>query len=88
MEVNILAADSDISGILNIGKRENVSVNRVAELIIGLMGTDSIELIHEEPRAGDLRHSLADISRARQIGYNPEYSLAGGLKETAASLIP
>ncbi len=41
--------------------------------------------VHRDFRAGDVRHSLADISKARElIGYAPEYSIESGLNEAAA----
>ncbi|MEA1945211.1 MAG: hypothetical protein U9N07_07760 [Euryarchaeota archaeon] len=36
---------------------------------------------HAEPREGDIKHSLADISRAESIGYTPSYTLKDGLKD-------
>jgi len=36
---------------------------------------------HAEPREGDIKHSLADISRAESIGYKPSYTLKDGLKD-------
>ncbi|MGA8849154.1 MAG: SDR family oxidoreductase [Dehalococcoidia bacterium] len=81
VDVNILAAESDATGVYNIGRGERVSINRLAKLVIKLVG-NSVEPIHEEPRPGDIRHSLADISKARQFGYNPRCNLEEGLKET------
>jgi len=81
VEANILAAKSVLSGIFNIGKGENTSINRLAELIIRLVGSN-VKPIHEEPRPGDIIHSLADISRARAFGYEPKYSLEEGLRQT------
>ncbi len=81
VEANILAAESDATGIFNIGRSENISINRLAELIIGLVG-NSVELIHSKPMPGDVKHSLADISKAKTFGYNPKYSLEEGLRET------
>jgi len=80
----IMAAESDATGIFNIGGGEKVSINRLAELIIGLVG-NSVEPIHEEPRAGDIRHSLADISQLRTFGYEPNFSLEEGLRKTTRS---
>ena len=37
---------------------------------------------HAEPREGDIKHSLVDISRAESIGYKPSYTLKDGSKET------
>jgi len=38
---------------------------------------------HEDPRSGDIRHSLADIEQARRLlGYEPEFGLQEGLRHT------
>ena len=50
------------------------------------MGADGIKPIHQEPRPGDVRHSLADVSKARSFGFSPEYSLDEGLKEIIKGL--
>jgi UDP-glucose 4-epimerase len=81
VEANILAAESDATGIFNVGRGEGISINELARLIIRLIG-NSVEPVYEEPRPGDIRHSLADISRARGFGYNPRYNLEAGLEET------
>jgi len=81
VEANILAAEGDGSGIFNIGKGEKLSINELAELIIKLVGNE-LKVVHQEPRPGDIRHSLADISKARGFGYKPEYCLETGLRQT------
>jgi len=85
VQANILAAESNASGIFNIGKGQRTTINQLAELIIGLIG-NNIKPIHEEPRPGDIKHSLASISRARTFAYNPRYTLEKGLTETISSL--
>ncbi len=81
---NILAAESDAYGLFNIAQGKSITINELAKLVTTIMGKN-IELIHQEPRAGDVRHSLADISRARAFGYEPKYSLEEGLRETIRS---
>jgi len=81
VEANILMAESNATGIFNIGRGESTSINQLAGLTIKLIG-NNVEPIHTEPRPGDIRHSLADISRAKTLGYNPRYSLEEGLRET------
>ena len=81
VEANILAAESDATGVFNIGKGESISINRLAELIIELVGK-GVKPVHREPRPGDIRHSLADISKAKAFGYDPNYNLEEGLRET------
>jgi len=85
VEANILAARGDATGVFNVGTGTRVSINKLAKLVINLIGR-STEPIHQQPRPGDVRHSLADISKTRELGYNPRYSLKQGLKETISSL--
>ena len=80
---NILAAESNITGIFNIGTGQKVTINELAQVISSIMGKD-IEPIHREPRSGDIKHSLAGISRARAFGSEPQYSLPEGLEKTIA----
>ncbi|MCD6299942.1 MAG: SDR family oxidoreductase [Dehalococcoidales bacterium] len=81
-EANILAAESDASGVFNIGRSERVTINQLARLAIKLVGNNNVAPVYNEPRPGDIRHSLADISKSRILGYNPRYSLEEGLRET------
>ena len=58
-------------------------INKLAKMIVNLAGKDNLKPIHNKPRKGDLKHSLADISRAREnLDYEPEYDLDKGLRET------
>jgi UDP-glucose 4-epimerase len=85
--VNILAAETKATGILNIGSSKRVTINHLARLIIELAGNTAIKPIYKDPRPGDIVHSLADISRAESFGYQPKYSLEEGLKETLAGFL-
>ena len=82
---NIMAAESQATGIINIGSSTVVTINQLAQMITRLMGNSDISPVHEEPRSGDIVHSRADISRAESFGYHPKYSLEQGLKETINS---
>ena len=45
----------------------------------------NVQPIYKEARAGDVRHSQADISKAQQmLGYQPTVGLEEGLRETVA----
>ncbi|MFC1897360.1 SDR family oxidoreductase [Chloroflexota bacterium] len=85
IKANIIGAESDTSGVFNIGRGENSTLNELAKTIIHLMGKD-LQAEYQPPRLGDIKHSLADISRARAIGYEPQYSLDSGLRETIKRL--
>ncbi|MFC2070202.1 SDR family oxidoreductase [Chloroflexota bacterium] len=81
VEATVLSAESDAIGEYNIARGESITINELAKLIMRLTGRD-VEIIHEAPRPGDVKHSLADISRAKTFGYQPEFSLEDGLSET------
>ncbi|MBV8356356.1 MAG: UDP-glucose 4-epimerase, partial [Deltaproteobacteria bacterium] len=60
---------------INIGRGRNLSVNRIAELIGG-------PTVHLPPRPGDARHTLADLSQAREIlGWEPEMVTEDAVRE-------
>lgn len=80
VRANILAAESDTCGIFNIGAGRSITINELAELIIRLLGSD-IKPIRQEPRPGDVRYSLADITKAKTFGYAPKHDLEEGRKE-------
>jgi len=84
VNANILAMKSDATGVYNIASGRRISIQELATLITRLTGRDrDVEPVFDKPRKGDVRHSLADISRARaDMGYKPEYSLERGLEET------
>jgi UDP-glucose 4-epimerase len=82
---NILAAKTDACGVFNIGTGKRVSINQLAHLVTNLLG-NAFEPIHQDPAPGDVRHSLADITRAKTFGYEPRYNLEQGLREIIATL--
>jgi nucleoside-diphosphate-sugar epimerase len=82
VQANIRAMESDAQGAFNIACGERIDLLELASTIMEIVGKD-IELIHEAPRPGDVRDSLADISRAQAaFGYAPQYDLKSGLMET------
>jgi UDP-glucose 4-epimerase len=81
VNATILAAESDVSGIFNVANGESISVNRLVRLIVQSLKTD-VRPVYDDPRLGDIKHSLADISLAKAFGYQPAYTLEAGLNET------
>ena len=81
VEANILAVNNNANGVFNIGSGECITINELVRDISEITG-GNVKPIYREPRPGDVRHSLADISRARTFGYEPMYDLEAGLKET------
>ncbi|UUX92269.1 SDR family oxidoreductase [Methanoplanus endosymbiosus] len=82
IQANVKAMESDATGFYNIACGERISLNNLAKNIMEILNFDT-EPIYEEPRVGDVRDSLADISKANKaFNYKPEYSLNDGLRET------
>jgi UDP-glucose 4-epimerase len=82
---NMLAARSDkaVGQVMNLACGNGVSINRLAAEVARLTGREDLEPVHAQPRAGDVRHSLADVSRAAQLlGYEPIVSFNEGLART------
>ena len=68
--------------VLNAAGGQRISINELASKLAKLMGKD-IGPEYADERPGDVRHSLADISKAKKLtGYSPEYSFDEGLLET------
>jgi UDP-glucose 4-epimerase len=84
---NIQAAESNATGVFNLGNSQRITINQLVQLIINLAGNKNVKPTYRDPRPGDILHSLADISSARKaFGYNPKYSLEEGLKQVVASM--
>ena len=93
VQVNLLAATTTNPEALN--KAYNVACGKIADLnklfssLRSELGRFDAEILNVEPiygpnRAGDIPHSLADISQARELlGYDPKFDLADGLELTA-----
>jgi len=82
VEANIQAAESDVTGVFNLGNSQRVTINELAKLIINITKKSNVKPVYDKPRPGDIVHSLADTSKAKAFGYNPRYTLEQGLKET------
>lgn len=77
---NIMAAENSAQGIFNVGSGRSITINKLADAISKLMRKD-LKPLYEKPRSGDAKHTLADISKAKDFGYEPRWSLKDGLKE-------
>lgn len=69
-------------GVFNVGTGQRHRILDVAQLIGRLLGSPLKPRIANEYRAGDIRHCIADITRARVVlGYEPRVRLEEGLAE-------
>jgi UDP-glucose 4-epimerase len=75
-------AAAAVGKVYNVGNGSSTSVLDLVNHLNQLLGTN-IQPVFGPPRAGDVRHSQADISRARNdLGYDPDVSFMEGLRRT------
>ncbi|PCR89170.1 NAD-dependent epimerase/dehydratase family protein [Natrinema ejinorense] len=81
VRANMRAAATDAVGeAYNIGTGQRTSVLTLAETIRSATGSSS-PIVHREPRAGDIRHSGADTSKAtRDLGFTARVGLESGIR--------
>ena len=88
VQANILSLFTNnpnaINQVYNIGFGHQTSLLNLVDYLKKISQSD-IEPVHAPERAGDVQHSLADISKAKNLlGYNPQCSVEEGLKKTFA----
>lgn len=83
VNANILAMHSNISGeVINIACGEKTSLNDLLKYINQLL-SKNIEAIYEKRRDGDVKHSLADISKAKKLlKFKPKVTIKKELEKT------
>jgi UDP-glucose 4-epimerase len=84
VEANVQAMDAQgVAGeVFNVACGEQTTLNRILDLLRELLGVDT-QADYIAPRPGDVRDSLADVSRARDaMGYEPRIDLREGLRRT------
>jgi nucleoside-diphosphate-sugar epimerase len=88
VEANLLAlkAPNAAGSMCNIGCGERITLNRLVSLLEKQLGVKA-QVTFAPPKAGDVRHSLADIERAKAIlGYEPKVMVEEGLGRTIAAM--
>lgn len=84
VQANIKALFTDnkdaVNQVYNIACGEQTSLTQLFELLKKEAGS-SVEATYGPARTGDVKHSLADISKAKKfLGYEPAVTVAAGLK--------
>ncbi len=89
VQANVRAALADVAGphhVYNVAVGERTSLNQLFSLIRSGLADLKIQYnrdaVHLGFRAGDVRHSQADIGKAREcLGYVPSHQISAGIKE-------
>jgi nucleoside-diphosphate-sugar epimerase len=85
VDANLRAAETTrgIGEVINVATGERATLNELLEVLKGITGKTDVSADYREARVGDVRHSLADITRARDLlGYEPTVGLEEGLRKT------
>ena len=76
-------ATGGIGKVINIATGDRITLNQLLTELKDLVGKPDIGVDYRETRVGDVRHSLADTTKAREmLGYEPTVGLREGLQRT------
>jgi nucleoside-diphosphate-sugar epimerase len=84
VQANLLAMSTEhLNGeVINIACGKRTSLNELLNILQEILGS-KVSPIYQEPRIGDVRHSLADIRKGKQfLNYEPRVGIEIGLKKT------
>ncbi|MGI8918073.1 MAG: SDR family oxidoreductase [Pyrinomonadaceae bacterium] len=85
VEANLKAAETTkgIGKVINVANGERITLNELLKEVQSLTGKTDVSVDYRAARAGDVLHSLADITRARELlGFEPRVGLREGLQST------
>ena len=85
VDANLKAAETTkgIGTVINVANGERITLNELLKEVQELTGQTGVAVDYRAPRAGDVLHSLADITRARELlGFKPRVDLREGLQLT------
>jgi len=87
VQANILALltedENALNQVYNIAVGDNITLNVLFESLVKLAKVEGLSAKYREARVGDVRDSLADISKAKRLlGYNPSITVLQGLELT------
>jgi len=84
IEANVLALKNKgvVGEVFNVATGVATTINKLANVLLSAANRTHLKMVHSEPRKGDIKHSVADISKARgKLHYDPKVLLKDGLEE-------
>ena len=74
--------ENNFCEIFNIGTGKPITINQLANLVLQVVEKRSLGVVYKEPKKGDIRHSVADISKAvNHLMYVPSCNIEEGLRK-------
>lgn len=80
----VASKEESLGKQFNVGTGNAITLNELIEVIDETLGI-KLALKHESERDGDIKDSVADISRLKGLGYNPNFSVQEGMKKYLVS---
>ena len=82
VKANIKSCECDYNGIVNVASGRKITINELYKIICETLGYD-VEAEYLPERKGDIKHSLADVSKMKKINYEVDLEhFENQLKET------
>ena len=83
VQANLIAAEQSFSGeIINIAAGAPITLSNLAKLILKLTKKEKLNISYTNTRPGDILHSYADISKAKELlNFQPKFNQEEGLKD-------
>jgi UDP-glucose 4-epimerase len=88
VEANMLALKNEgvVGEVFNVATGVATTINQLANVLLRTTNQTHLKMVHSETRKGDIKHSVADISKARRkLHYDPKVLLKDGVKELTIS---
>ena len=85
VDANLRAAAtvSGVGRVINVANGKRITLNQLLDTLKTITNQPDVQADYRAPRVGDVKHSLADITRARQmLEYEPRVGLEDGLRQT------
>lgn len=86
IQANLLAATADEENkneVYNVAVGDSTTLNELIAAIQSRLRIKGVEATYGDFRKGDVRHSRADIGKARsRLGYEPQFTFQDGITET------
>jgi UDP-glucose 4-epimerase len=70
-----------VGDVINLARGQEVSINKLAEIVLEMLPQSKAKVEHQAPRPGDVRRHFADISKARRLlGFEPHIGISEGIR--------
>lgn len=76
----VATSEASLGEVYNVGTGKSVNLNELIATLNQLLNVE-LPIVHQEKRSGDIQHSLSDITKIKNIGYEAKDTIYTGLKK-------